>query len=114
MKRKPTLTLAFLATTVPFAATALDLKPMQAYTVQLNEQTAVIYYTEVNGKYEVVTTVASNDGSGVPTRFIATLASGERYTLSFADSAKTIIDMVGTESLVSIQNRSTELYTAVD
>ena len=106
MKGKTTWLSAILACALPLSAAAIDLKPMQAHTVYLDQQTAVIYYTGVNGEYEVVTTVATNDGSGVPTRFVAKLVAGERQTLSFADPARTIIEMIGSENLVSIYYRA--------
>ena len=91
MRTRNTLFAAALVATASITATAADLKPMQAYTVDLGEQTAVVYYTEVNGQFEVVTTVATNDGSGVPTRYVTTLEPGQASTVSIANARQTVL-----------------------
>lgn len=94
---------AVLAVALPLSAHAVDLKPMQAHTVELGEQTAVVYYTETGDDIEVVITLAANDGSGVPVRYTSTLAIDACATLSLADARRSAITIARSAGVVSVQ-----------
>jgi hypothetical protein len=67
-----------------FSAVASELTPLQAGTFVVGNHIASVYYTEHRGRYEVVTTVASDpDLRGAPLRFVGSLAVGEKQTISF-------------------------------
>ena len=57
-----------LGSVMPFAAGASELKPLQAGTFVLGDQTASVYYTQSGDTFEVVTTIGPTDGSGAPVR----------------------------------------------
>jgi hypothetical protein len=71
-----------LASLVPFAGAAAELKPMQSGTYVLGEQSASIYYTVSDGAFEVVTTIGPVDGSGGPIRLIGFLQPGQKQVVS--------------------------------
>lgn len=71
-----------LASLMPFAGAASELKPIQGGTFVIGDQSASIYYT-VNGEtFEVVTTMAPADGSGGPVRFVGYLQPGQKQIVS--------------------------------
>jgi hypothetical protein len=59
---------------------AAELMPLQAKSIVLGTVTGVAYYTVADDGYRVVATLAAE--GGVPMRFVATLASGQRMVLS--------------------------------
>ena len=63
------------------AAQAEQLNPMQAKSIKLGETTGVAYYTIADDGFRVVATVTASD-AGRPTRFIATLTSGQSVVVS--------------------------------
>ena len=71
-----------LASLVPFAAAASELKPMQGGTFVLGEQSASIYYTISGDTFEVVTTIGPSDGSGGPIRLVGFLQPGQKQIVS--------------------------------
>jgi hypothetical protein len=70
------------------AVQAEELGPMQARSIALGDVTGVAYYTVGNDGYRVVATVAAGE-SGTPVRFVATLASGQKVTVSVPRPAET-------------------------
>lgn len=62
--------------------------PMQAYTVDAGDYTAVVFHTELgNGQYNVVTTIGPNIGTdGSITQHSIEMSPGQQYTLR-VDSA---------------------------
>jgi hypothetical protein len=67
----------------PLAAQADTLMAGQARTTALADCYANIYYTEVEGAYEVVTTVAPGpDDGGRPMRFVSRLRDGDSQEIS--------------------------------
>lgn len=65
------------------AASALELRPLQAGTFVLGQHIASIYYTESDGAFEVVTTIAPTlDPDGAPIRFTGSLAEGQSQMIS--------------------------------
>lgn len=78
------LALALALAAAPlFAAQADTLSAGQAKTTALADCYANIYYTEVEGTYEVVITVAPDpDHGGRPLRFVGRLANGESQEIS--------------------------------
>jgi len=100
---------------LPLAAIAEDIKPLSAHTLHLGAKTAVIYYTVVPGGYEVVTTMAANDGSDMPVRFVTELAPGEQAYLLLADAMQTTVKLSGKSNAVAIDmSGSQHQYTAAD
>ncbi|MFO1349855.1 MAG: hypothetical protein U1F68_03905 [Gammaproteobacteria bacterium] len=87
----------------PLAASAVELQPMQAHTVDLGGQTAVIYYTEAKGNYEVVTTVAANEGEGLAMRYVTTVAPGGHAALMLANGYQAVVDVVDQAGLVTVE-----------
>jgi|SRR5919106_841923 hypothetical protein len=71
-----------LATIMPFAADASELKPLQAGTFVLGAQSVSIYYTVSGDTYEVVTTIAPAETSGAPIRFVGFLQPGQKALIS--------------------------------
>ena len=61
------------------------LKPLHAYTFQLNDETAVLYYRPVGSQFEVVATVASAESEA--TRFVTRLDSGASAEIVTSGSA---------------------------
>jgi hypothetical protein len=82
MKSVLSAVLLALATAVPFAAEASELKPLQAGTFVLGAQSVSIYYTVSGDTYEVVTTIAPDAGSGAPIRFVGFLQPGQKALIS--------------------------------
>lgn len=73
-------TLITLVLGIGAAVAEQTLKPIHAYRLGTEEQSAVLYYTERDDGYEVVTTWV--DEQEVQMRHIGHLARGQRYTLS--------------------------------
>jgi hypothetical protein len=71
-----------LAAALPATADASDLKPLEAGTFVLGKQTVSIYYTVSGDTYQVVTTIASDDASGAPVRFVGFLQPGQKALIS--------------------------------
>ena len=85
---KPTILVsALIASALPLAVAAQDLEPLQASAFNLGEQSAVVYYTENNNNYEVVTTIGPNqEGMGAPTRHVVNVAPGQSYNIEFGSN----------------------------
>lgn len=62
-------------------ASAEQLSPMQARSISLGEVNGVAYFTAGSDGYEVVATLQAGD-QGIPMRFMATLASGQKMLVS--------------------------------
>ena len=62
-------------------ASAEEVPPAAAKLIDLGEVRGVAYYTPVADGYRVVATLAAGE-TGVPMRFAATLAPGQRVDLS--------------------------------
>ena len=62
-------------------ATAVELTPNHAHSIDLNGVAGVAYYTVEGGTYRVVAVVASGE-SGRPIRFTATLLPQQRIEVS--------------------------------
>jgi hypothetical protein len=71
-----------LGSVMPFAAGASELKPMQAGTFVLGDQTASVFYTQSGDVFEVVTTIGPTDGSGAPVRLTGFLLPGQKQMVS--------------------------------
>jgi hypothetical protein len=72
-----------LAIVTPIAADASELKPLEAGTFLLGSQSVSIYYTVSGDTYEVVATVAAENGtSGAPIRFVGFLQPGQTALIS--------------------------------
>ena len=71
-----------LASLVPLAGAASDLKEMQGGIFVLGNQSASIYYTISGETFEVVTTIRPADGSGAPIRLIGFLLPGQKQIIS--------------------------------
>jgi hypothetical protein len=71
-----------LGSVMPFVAGASELKPMQAGTFVLGQQTASVYYTQSGDAFEVVTTIGPTDGSGAPVRVTGFLMPGQKQMVS--------------------------------
>ena len=79
-----TLVLALALAAAPLAAAQADtLTAGQAKTRALGDWSASIYYTDIEGTYEVVVTVAPGpDERGRPLRFVSGLLDGEHQQIS--------------------------------
>jgi hypothetical protein len=73
---------AVLGGVMPVVAGAAELKPMQAGTFVLRDQTASVYYTQSGDTFEVVTTIGPTDGSGAPVRLTGFLLPGQKQMVS--------------------------------
>ncbi len=86
MTRTATALSLLLGTTMPFAAAAGDLAPLEAGTFILGTQTASVHYTVDGASYEVVTTIApahdAPGAPGAPARFAASLLPGQKQTVA--------------------------------
>jgi hypothetical protein len=71
-----------LGSVTPFVAGAAELKPMQAGTFVLGDQTASVYYTQSGDVFEVVTTIGPTSGSGAPVRMTGFLLPGQKQMVS--------------------------------
>jgi hypothetical protein len=72
-----------LATVLPFAAEAAELKPLQAGTFVLGSHAVSVYYTASGDTFEVVTTIAPDaKASGAPLRFVGFLEPGQKALIS--------------------------------
>jgi len=75
-----------LCVTTPLAAQAETLTVGQAKTAAISDHYANVYYTVVEGAYEVVITLAPHpDASGRPMRFVSRLADGDSQKISLGD-----------------------------
>jgi hypothetical protein len=82
MTRNCAVVAVMLASLVPFAGAASELKPMQGGTFVLGDQSASIYYTVSGDAFEVVTTIGPSDGSGGPIRLVGFLLPGQKQIVS--------------------------------
>jgi hypothetical protein len=82
MTRSFAVVAVMLASLVPFAGAASELKPMQGGTFVLGDQSASIYYTVSGDTFEVVTTIGPSDGSGGPIRVVGFLQPGQKQIVS--------------------------------
>ena len=113
MRTMNTLAAVLLTAVLPVVDSAVDMKPMHAYTFETAEQRAVVYYTEeANGQYEVVTTMARKDGSGSPMRYIVVLSEDEHHNWSLADTQRTVLEISCSGSLVSFEVSDSEQVVA--
>jgi len=72
------------------AAAASELKPLQAGTFVLGNQSVSVYYTVSGDIYEVVATIApDNGGSGAPIRLVGWLQPGQKALVSTGEFGKT-------------------------
>jgi hypothetical protein len=97
------LALALTLAAAPlFTAQADTLTAGQAQTTALADCYANIYYTEVEGTYEVVITVApAPDHGGHPMRFVSRLTNGQSQEISiggFAENTRLTILKVSRSS----------------
>ncbi len=87
MIKSTILVSAFIASALPVAVAAQDLKPLQASAFNLGKQSAVVYYTGNSNNYEVVTTIGPNlDNIGEPIRYVASVAPGQSYRIEVGSS----------------------------
>ena len=63
------------------SASADELTAAQGGSVEIGDFYGIVYYTETDDGYQVVTTVAA-DKEGLPVRFVATLQEGQRLLVS--------------------------------
>src|SRR4051794_20345153 len=63
------------------SASAGELTSLQGGTVDLGGYHGVVYYTEADDGYRVVTTMAAGEES-LPVRFVATLTEGQALVIS--------------------------------
>ena len=90
MKRSPIVLASLIGLALSSSAVAEELVPLQAGTFALGNHVASVYYTDRGGFYEVVTTIAPDaDLKGAPMRFVGSLASGEKQTISFGEFGTT-------------------------
>jgi hypothetical protein len=72
-----------LATAMPFAAAASELKPLEAGTFVLGIQQVSVYYVTRGDTYEVVTTIAPDaETDGAPIRVVGFLKPGQKALVS--------------------------------
>jgi hypothetical protein len=71
-----------LASLVPLAGAASELRPMEGGTFVLGDQSASIYYTSDGDTFEVVTTIGPSNGSGAPVRLVGFLQPGQKQIVS--------------------------------
>ena len=76
----------FAALAISSLAQAAEMRPMQATSISLAGVTGVAFYTEVADGYQVVATLAAGE-SGVPVRFVTTLAEGQKMRVSVPQAA---------------------------
>ncbi|MFK7994506.1 MAG: hypothetical protein AB8B87_10240 [Granulosicoccus sp.] len=95
-----------IAATVSISPT--DLSPLHAHTVNLEDYTAVVYYTEnYNDSFQVITTVGPNvDINGQITRHKAVVRSGDNYVFSLDNgvpgSSATTIDITAEDGQLKV------------
>jgi len=63
-------------------AQAEGLKPLQGQVIDLDDVSAVAYYTVERDGFRVVATLAKKDEGAVPVRVVVVLAPGQSLTLS--------------------------------
>jgi non-ribosomal peptide synthetase component F len=73
---------------------AEGLKPFQDRVIDLDDVSAVAYYTVEHDGFRVVATLAKKAEDAVPVRVVATLASGQSLTLSTPHEAGAPADAV--------------------
>ena len=78
---RATLVTTILAALVATAASAEELRPIEAKSISLGDVSGIAYYTVQPDGYEVVATLATAE-TATPVRFVATLTPGQRVTLS--------------------------------
>lgn len=80
-----------LATFLPFAAAAAELKPLEAGTFPLNGHTVSVYYTVKGDTFEVVTTIVPDaDATGAPVRLVGWLPPGQKQVISVGSFGTTL------------------------
>jgi hypothetical protein len=89
--RSALLTL-LIALSIPSLASADTLAAEQARTILLQDQSAVVFYTQTPAGHEVVTTIATSEGTTAPVRLVSTLADGQSVTVEVAGPAGTAAD----------------------
>jgi len=110
------LALALSLAAVPlFTAQADTLTAGQAKTAALADCQANIYYTEVEGTYEVVITVApASDHGGRPLRFVGRLANGQSQEISIGgfgeNTLLTILKVSRASDQVSFEVNGRNVY----
>ncbi len=82
MTRNVAVVAVMLASLVPVAGAASELKAMQGGTYVLGDQSASVYFTVSGDTFEVVTTIGPADGSGGPIRLIGYLQPGQKEVVS--------------------------------
>lgn len=86
MKKSPIALSVLAGLALPCAALAGEVEPLDAEILALGNHTAAVYYTTLDGRYEVVTTIAPNDvPEGAPMRFTGSLGIGEKQTISVGE-----------------------------
>ena len=79
--RKPACALFVVCALFSVAATAEELRPIEATSIRLGDVSGVAYYTVEPDGYSVVTTLAPGDAS-TPIRFVTSLLPGQRTLVS--------------------------------
>jgi hypothetical protein len=59
---------------------AAEMQPMQATSISLGKVTGVAYYSVVGESFEIVATLAGEEG--MPMRFVSTLVDGQKMRVS--------------------------------
>lgn len=86
MKTSPIALSILAGLSLPGAALAGELLPLQAEILSVGHYTAAVYYTAADDRYDVVTTVAPNGRTdGAPMRFTGSLGYGETQTISVGE-----------------------------
>jgi hypothetical protein len=81
MSKSSTALSAMVALTLSYPAAAAELAPLQAGTFRLGIHIASVFYTAQGEHYDVVTTIAPEQG-GAPMRFVASLEAGQSQSVS--------------------------------
>src|ERR1700732_3604605 len=71
-----------ISATTLAAAQAEGLKPLQGQVIDLDDVSAVAYYTVERDGFRVVATLAKKDEGAVPVRVVVVLAPGQSLTLT--------------------------------
>jgi hypothetical protein len=71
-----------LGIAMPFVAEASELKPLEAGTFVLGDQTVSVHYTVTGSTFQVVATIAPSDASGAPLRLVGFLRPGQKQLVS--------------------------------
>ncbi|MDH3695206.1 MAG: hypothetical protein OER96_11630 [Gammaproteobacteria bacterium] len=87
---------------------ANDLKPLQIVTFDLGAHTAMVFYEENNGEYEVTTTVGPNMGYDGPiTRHVVNMSPGQDYSVSVGN------DVERTTSIIRVETSDSGVQVAM-